>query len=169
MPDSLLLHLQLRVAGLFWLPNLGQQLVQLLYLHLPCLLEVLVEEGVLHLLGLPPEVGRELEALDRPAAVADDDDGVLLVEADVVQPRLLLGHDGLDADGGVLVDVQVVDVHLAVQGDGGEDGAGVRGPGHVAHLGVEVEHEERLPEVKMGKRLCNHSLVYISCFLFVCF
>ena len=65
------------------------------------------------------------------------------VEGDVVEPGLLPGDDGLGADGVVLVNVQVEDVHLAVDGHGREDGGRVRRPRHVAHLGVQVEHEER--------------------------
>ena len=52
----------------------------------------------------------------------------------------------LDTDWVVLVHTEVVDEDLPLPGDGGEDGAGVGGPGHVPHLGIEVKHEQRLAE-----------------------
>ena len=64
----------------------------------------------------------------------------------MVQFGLLLGHHGLHANRIVFVDVEIVDVNLPVNGDGREDGARVGSPGHVADLGVEVEHEEWLAE-----------------------
>ena len=64
----------------------------------------------------------------------------------MVQFGLLLGHHGLHANRIVFVDVEIVDVNLPVNGDGREHGAGVGRPGHVPHLGVEVEHEEWLAE-----------------------
>lgn len=106
-------------------------------------------------------------------AVPDDDDWVVSVEGDVVELGLLPGHDLLHADRVVLVDVQVKHVdlvdnimklvkasstkkhikynnnnNLSIDGDGSEDGARVGRPGHVAHLGVQVEHEQGLPEIK---------------------
>ena len=52
--------------------------------------------------------------------VADDDDGVARVEADVREFRLLLARHHLLADRLVLVRVQVEYVHLAVSRHGGE-------------------------------------------------
>ena len=79
-------------------------------------------------------------------AVSHYDDRMGLIKWDVVQFGLLLGHHGLHANRIVFVDVEIVDVNLPVNGDGREHGAGVGRPGHVPHLGVEVEHEEWLAE-----------------------
>ncbi len=67
-------------------------------------------------------------------AVPDDDNGVVRVERDVVQLRLLPRDDGLRADRVVLVQVKVEHVHLAVDGHRGEHSAGVGSPGDVANL-----------------------------------
>ena len=137
-----MVHLQ--VAVVVRLPDLPQQLLQLLDLHLARLLQILVQQRGLHLLALPPQVGRQLEAVHHAPAVPDDDDGVALVERDVVELGLLLGHDRLHADGVVFVDVEIVDVNLAVDSDRRKHGGAVGRPGHVTHLGVQVEHEQRL-------------------------
>ena len=47
------------------LPDHGQEVFQLLDLQLERLLRLLVVEGGLHVLGLLPQVGRELQAVDR--------------------------------------------------------------------------------------------------------
>ena len=65
---------QLEITVIVGLPDLAQELLQLLDLHLAGLLEVLVQERGLDLLALPPEVGGELEAVDHPLAVPHDDD-----------------------------------------------------------------------------------------------
>ena len=78
--------------------------------------------------------------------VSNYDDGMSLIEGNVVQSRLLLGHHGLHTDGVVFVNVEIVDVDLPVDSDGCEDSAGVRSPGHVANLGVQVEHEQGLAD-----------------------
>ena len=72
------------------------------------------------------------------------DDGMGLVEGDVIQPRLFLGHHCLHAHRVVLVDVEVKDVNPPVHGDCSENCAGVGRPGNVSHLGVQVKHEQWL-------------------------
>ena len=46
------------------LPHLPQQLLQLLDLHLPRLLQVLVQQGGLHLFTLSPQVRRQLQTMN---------------------------------------------------------------------------------------------------------
>ena len=87
---------------------------------------------------------REVKKENRPA-ISDDENGVVRVEGHVIELGLLPGNDGLGADGVVLVDVEVEHVDLAVHRHGCEHGAGVGRPRHVAHLGVQVEHEQRFP------------------------
>ena len=53
----------------------------------------------------------------------------------------------LDTDGVVLVDTEVEHEDLSLRGDGSKDGAGVGGPGHVPHLGAEVEPPDWLAGV----------------------
>ena len=88
----------------------------------------------------------------------------------MIEPCLLARHDRLGANGVILVEMEVEDVHLSasqkssngalikndnsvrlylpVHGDRCKDGARVWRPSDVAHLCVEVEHEERLPAIK---------------------
>jgi len=64
------------------------------------------------------EVGTELDERDAAVAVADEQNGVLLVELQVGE--LGLAHGALFGELAVLVHVEVVDVDL-VQRGGGED------------------------------------------------
>ena len=76
-------------------------MIQLLDLHLPHLLHILPLQSLQNLLGLLPEVRGELEAVDVALAVSHHNDGVVLVEGDVVEASLLLVNNSLESIGGV--------------------------------------------------------------------
>jgi hypothetical protein len=59
---------------------------------------IIVLDGLLGLLGHPPQVRRELEAVDRATAVPHQQDGINRVKDHVVQHGSLPVHNGLDTN-----------------------------------------------------------------------
>jgi hypothetical protein len=59
---------------------------------------IIVLHGLLGLLGDPPQVGRELEAVDSATAVPHQQDGINRVKDHVVQHGSLPVHNRLDAN-----------------------------------------------------------------------
>ncbi len=83
--------------------RLGQELLQLVDLKLAVLLEVLLLQG-LHLLLAPlPEVRGQLQAVNVATAVSHYQERLLVVEGDVVENSLLLGHNRLKHTGLLLL------------------------------------------------------------------
>ena len=142
--------------------NLGQDVIQLGVLHLAEQFHIF-PESFLRLLVPLPEVGRQLKAVDEASAVPGYDQGFGGVEGELVENSLVavqyflnsgevsltpdLACPHLVADGAVFVDEEVEDHHPPVQRGGREDGAGVRGPGHVPHLRPQVVPQQGLREV----------------------
>ena len=73
-----MVHLQ--VAVIVRLPDLAQQLLQLLDLHLAGLLEVLVQEGRLDFLALPPEVRRHFDCPTLEGAELEDQVRIIVMD-----------------------------------------------------------------------------------------
>ncbi len=78
-------------------------------------------------------------------AIPNNDNGMMTIEWDMIEPSLFPGHNGLRADWVIFVDMEVKDVDFAIHGHSCEHRAGIGRPRHIAHLGIQVEHEEWFP------------------------